>query len=157
MVDVLLAISCLRQVVPSSRRGSRNIEHIGSADGDAELRDLEGSCPRQRVAAGQPSSTLAWAAPQTPPHDLRDTFDRIHRRSGAHQFGPTQDVAEGLWDTLSRAYDVLAFERPTGDDEVFRQLVLARITSRPAALALPDADTPGSIPDLAVIFSQPHN
>jgi hypothetical protein len=32
-----------------------------------------------------------------------------------------------LWDALSRAYDVLGFGRAAGGDEVFRQLVLARI------------------------------
>ena len=32
-----------------------------------------------------------------------------------------------LWDALSRAYDALGFDRATGGDEVFRQLVLARI------------------------------
>ncbi len=32
-----------------------------------------------------------------------------------------------LWDGLSHAYDVLGFARAAGGDEVFRQLVLARI------------------------------
>ena len=32
-----------------------------------------------------------------------------------------------LWDALSHAYDVVGFERAAGGDEVFRQLVLARI------------------------------
>jgi hypothetical protein len=32
-----------------------------------------------------------------------------------------------LWDGLSSAYDALGFTRAAGDDEVFRQLVLARI------------------------------
>jgi hypothetical protein len=32
-----------------------------------------------------------------------------------------------LWDALSRAYDVLGFDEATGGDQVFRQLVLARI------------------------------
>ena len=32
-----------------------------------------------------------------------------------------------LWDVLSRAYDALGFGRAAGGDEVFRQLVLARI------------------------------
>jgi hypothetical protein len=32
-----------------------------------------------------------------------------------------------LWDALSRGYDVLGFDRAAGGDEVFRQLVLARI------------------------------
>jgi hypothetical protein len=32
-----------------------------------------------------------------------------------------------LWDALCRAYDVLGFQAVAGGDEVFRQLVLARI------------------------------
>lgn len=32
-----------------------------------------------------------------------------------------------LWDALSRAYDALGFDAAAGGDEVFRQLVLARI------------------------------
>ena len=32
-----------------------------------------------------------------------------------------------LWDALSRGYDELGFGRVTGGNEVFRQLVLARI------------------------------
>ena len=40
------------QIVHSSRRGSRDIEHIGSAHDDAELELLE-AVARQRLAAGQ--------------------------------------------------------------------------------------------------------
>ena len=32
-----------------------------------------------------------------------------------------------LWDALCQAYDLLGFDQATGGDEVFRQLVLARI------------------------------
>lgn len=32
-----------------------------------------------------------------------------------------------LWDALCRAYDTLGFDAAAGGDEVFRQLVLARI------------------------------
>ncbi len=32
-----------------------------------------------------------------------------------------------LWGALSRAYDALGFDQAAGGDEVFRQLVLARI------------------------------
>jgi hypothetical protein len=39
----------------------------------------------------------------------------------------TASRAAHLWDALSRAYDVLGFDAATGEDEVFRQLVLARI------------------------------
>jgi hypothetical protein len=40
------------QIVHSSRRGSRDIEHIGSAQDDAEL-ELLRAAARQRLAAGQ--------------------------------------------------------------------------------------------------------
>ena len=40
------------QIVYSSRRGSRDIEHIGSAHDDAEL-ELLTAAARQRLAAGQ--------------------------------------------------------------------------------------------------------
>jgi hypothetical protein len=40
------------QIAWSSRRGSRNIEHIGSAHDDAELEALKAAA-RQRLAAGQ--------------------------------------------------------------------------------------------------------
>ena len=39
------------QIVWSFRRGSRNIEHIGSAHDDAELEALKAAA-RQRLAAG---------------------------------------------------------------------------------------------------------
>jgi hypothetical protein len=40
------------QIVHSSHRGSRDIEHIGSAHDDAELEILK-AVARQRLAAGQ--------------------------------------------------------------------------------------------------------
>ena len=40
------------QIVYSSRRGARDIEHIGSAHDDAELAVLKAAA-RQRMAAGQ--------------------------------------------------------------------------------------------------------
>ena len=40
------------QIVWSSRRGSRNIEHIGSAHDESELETLK-SAARQRIADGQ--------------------------------------------------------------------------------------------------------
>ena len=40
------------QIVHSSHRGSRDVEHIGSAHDDAELEILK-AVARQRLAAGQ--------------------------------------------------------------------------------------------------------
>jgi hypothetical protein len=98
------------QIVHSSRRGSRQIEHIGSAHDDAELELLK-AVARQRLAAGQ--GLL----------DLGPGF-------GAGQGGPlpiTSSRMGCLLDALGRGYDVLGFGRAAGGDEVFRDLVLARI------------------------------
>ncbi len=97
------------QVVWSSRRGSRNIEHIGSAHDDAELEALKAAA-RQRLAAGQAELDLGLGGPG-PSGPLEITSTRMGH----------------LWDALSRAYDALGFPQATGHDEVFRQLVLARI------------------------------
>ena len=98
------------QIVYSSRRGSREIEHIGSAHDDAELETLK-AVARQRLAAGQQELDLG----------LDD---------GPVAGGPLEIVSsrmEHLWDALSRAYQALGFAAVAGGDEVFRQLVLARV------------------------------
>jgi len=99
------------QIVYSSRRGSRDIEHVGSAHDDAELEVLKAAA-RQRLAAGQGELPLGPGF------------------AGGGAGGPlpiTASRAGHLWDALSRGYDVLGFGRAAGGDEVFRQLVLARI------------------------------
>src|SRR3954470_4833638 len=55
------------QIVHSSRRGSRDIEHIGSGHGDVEV-ELRKAVARQRLAAGQDELDLG--------------LDRRTRRSG---------------------------------------------------------------------------
>jgi hypothetical protein len=97
------------QIVWSSRRGSRNIEHIGSAHGEAELEALKAAAI-QRLAAGQLELDLGTAGPG-PSGPLEIASSRMGH----------------LLDALSRAYDALGFPQATGGDEVFRQLVLARI------------------------------
>ena len=97
------------QIVWSSRRGSRNIEHIGSAHDDAELEALKASA-RQRLAAGQMELDLGLGGPG-PAAPLEIASSRMNH----------------LWNALCRAYDALGFPQATGSDEVFRQLVLARI------------------------------
>jgi hypothetical protein len=97
------------QIVHSSHRGSRDIEHIGSVHDDAELELLKAAA-RQRLAAGQGELDL----------DL----------DAAALGGPLPVTASRmgcLLDALSRAYDVLGFGAAAGGDEVFRGLVLARI------------------------------
>jgi hypothetical protein len=99
------------QIVHSSRRGARDIEHIGSAHDDVELEALRAAAA-QRLDAGQ------------------GMFDLDLGLDAVAAVGPLEIVASRaghLWDALSRAYDTLGFVESTGGDEVFRQLVLARI------------------------------
>jgi hypothetical protein len=99
------------QIVYSSRRGSRDIEHIGSAHDDAELELLKAAA-YQRMAAGQGELDLGLdGAVQVAGGPLPITASRMGY----------------LCDALSHAYEVLGFGQATDNDEVFRQLVLARI------------------------------
>jgi hypothetical protein len=97
------------QIVWSSRRGSRSIEHIGSAHDEAELAALKAAAA-ERLAGGQAELDLGVAA-----------------RPGSAPLPITASRAAHLWDALCRAYDVLGFDKAVGGDEVFRQLVCARI------------------------------
>jgi hypothetical protein len=97
------------QIVWSSRRGSRNIEHLGSAHDDAGLAALKAAAA-QRLAAGQAELDLG-----------------VVERSASEPLPITSSRSAHLWDALCRAYDVLGFDAAAGADEVFRQLVLARI------------------------------
>jgi hypothetical protein len=100
------------QIVHSSRRGSRDIEHIGSAHDDAELELLKAAA-RQRLVAGQGELDLGLAP-------ARST-------GGGGALPITSSRMQHLWDALGHGYEVLGFERAADGDEVFRQLVLARI------------------------------
>lgn len=97
------------QIVYSLHRGSREIEHLGSATDGAELELLKAAA-RQRLAAvqGELDLGLAVGAAGGP---LPITSSRMGH----------------LHDALSRAYDVVGFGGAAGGDEVFRLLVLARI------------------------------
>jgi hypothetical protein len=97
------------QIVHSSRRGSRDIEHLGSAHDDAELELLKAAA-RQRLAAGQGVLDLGLDA-GAPGGPLPITASRM----GC------------LLDALEHAWRKLGFDQATAGDEVFRQLVLARI------------------------------
>ena len=97
------------QIVWSSRRASRSIEHLGSAHDEAALVALKAAVA-QRLAAGQAELDLGVAG-----------------RAGSEPLPITSTRAAHLWDGLCRAYDVLGFDEATGGDEVFRQLVCARI------------------------------
>ena len=81
------------QIVHSSHRGSRDIEHIGSARDDAELEILK-AVARQRLAAGQGELNLGPGfGGQSPGGPLPITSSRMGH----------------LLDALGRGYDVLGF------------------------------------------------
>jgi Transposase DDE domain len=97
------------QIVYSYHRGSRQIEHLGSAHTAAEVELLKAAA-RQKLAAGQGELDLGLGA-------------------GARG-GPlpiTSSRMGCLLDALAHAYDVLGFTAAAGGDAVFRDLVLARI------------------------------
>ncbi|MEV6695527.1 IS1634 family transposase [Micromonospora sp. NPDC051196] len=98
------------QIVHSSRRGARDIEHIGSAHDEAQLAVLK-SVARQRLAAGQGELDLGLDDSPDAGGPLEITGSRMGH----------------LWDALCCGYNGLGFGEATGGDEVFRQLVLARI------------------------------
>ena len=97
------------QIVYSSRRGSREIEHLGSAHSGAEVELLKAAA-RQRLAAGQGELELGLGV-GAPGGPLPITASRM-----AH-----------LWDGLAYGYRVLGLDRAADGDEVFAELVLARI------------------------------
>ena len=98
------------QIVHSTRRGSRQIEHLGSAHSEQDLEALKVAA-RQRLAQGQGELDLGVDP-------------------GAASDGPLEIAStkmSHLWDALCRAYTALGFEEATAGDVVFRDLVLARI------------------------------
>ena len=102
------------QIVWSSRKGSRKIEHLGSAHDEARIAALKAAAA-QRLAAGQAQLDLGLA-----------------ERSAAEPLPITSTKSALLWDALCAAYARVGFDKAAADDEAFRQLVLARIISRPA-------------------------
>ena len=103
------------QIVHSSRRGSRDIEHIGSAHDDAELELLKVAA-RQRLAAGQGELDLGLEATEP-----------ARRSQGGGPLPITSSRMGHLLDALKHAYRVLGLEEAADRDEVFAQLALARI------------------------------
>ena len=96
------------QIVYPSRRGSREIEHLGSAHDEAGLETLKAAA-RQRLAAGQLELGLGLEP------------------AGGSPLPITSARMGHLLDALEHAYRVLGFENAAGGDEIFRHLVLARI------------------------------
>jgi hypothetical protein len=98
------------QIVWSSRRGSRSIEHLGSAHGEAQLEALKAAAA-QRLAEGQGALDLGLntAGADGDPLEILGS------------------QASHLWAGLCRAYYALGFDAVLNGDEVLRDLVLARI------------------------------
>jgi hypothetical protein len=88
------------QIVYSSRRGSRDIEHIGSAHDDAELEVLK-AVARQRLADGQGELDLGLERAEP-------------ERGGGGPLPITSSRAGHLLDALRHVYQVLGFEQATG-------------------------------------------
>ena len=84
------------QIVYSSRRDSRSIEHLGSAHDGGALK----AAARQRLAAGQGELDLGPPAGASPGGPLELASSRMGH----------------LWDALCRAYYVLGFGRATRGD-----------------------------------------
>ena len=109
------------QIVYSSRKGARSIEHIGSAHDDAEpaaLKEVAG----QRLNAGQLSLDLPGlsgtdVAGEGPPAP-----------AGAGGVAPITSNRMGvLLEALEAAWKAVGLDGLDGVDEVFRQLVIARL------------------------------
>jgi DDE family transposase len=96
------------QVVWSSRRGSREIEHLGSAHDEAELEALKAAA-QQRIAVGQLELGLGLEP------------------AGGGPLPITSSRMGHLLDALEHAFEVLGLQDAAGGDEVFWHLVLARI------------------------------
>jgi hypothetical protein len=99
----------------SSRRRSRDIEPIGSAH-DGAGAELLKAAARQRLYAGQGELDLGL-----------EVTEPARKGAGGGPLPITASRMGHLIDALSRAYDALGFGRAADGDEVFRDLVLARI------------------------------
>jgi hypothetical protein len=98
------------QIVWRKRAGKRDIEHVGSAHGEAEPVALKAAA-WQRVNRGQDGFDLSAVSGPAP---------------SAAQFKIVASRSARLWQALERAYDTLGFDRAVGDS-VFKSLVLARV------------------------------
>jgi len=103
------------QIVHSSQRGSRDIEYIGSAHDDVELELLK-AVARQRLAAGQGELDLGL-----------EPTEPARKGAGGGPLPITASRMDCLLDALEHAWRVLGFDQAAGGDEVFRDLVVARI------------------------------
>ena len=115
------------QIVHGTRRGVRRVEHVGSAHDESGAGGAQEPRRAQRLASLYPQLDLELDL------DRGDTDDDTPAAVAGPAVvgsGPLPIVssrAAAMWDGLAAAYDALGFEQASGRDEVFRQLVLARI------------------------------
>lgn len=102
------------QIVHSEKRGSKNLTHIGSAHTPEDLALLRAKA--QRLVDGDQMSL-----------DLG--VDTTPAGTGTQQapVPVTSEKAGHLIDTIQHAYRKLSFDEATDGDEVFRNLVIARL------------------------------
>jgi len=111
------------QIVHGTRRGARRMEHVGSAHDEQELEALR-TAAVQRLASLYPQLDLDLAGVE----DVAGSG--VSAAASVVEPGALPIVssrAGPLWDGLCAAYDALGFTAAGDGDEVFRQLVLARI------------------------------
>nr|WP_300144410.1 hypothetical protein [Propionicimonas sp.] len=122
------------QIIWSKKRGHAEVEHIGSAHDEAEL-ELLTAVARQRIHAGQDELDLGL------PVGDQSSVEILGTRMGR------------LLDAIGAVYRQLGFDTVAGADEVFEQLVTARIieptSKQDAARVLEEAGVaPVSYPTL---------
>lgn len=103
------------QIVWSSRRGDRDIEHVGSAHSDAEVALLKSAAYRRIAGGGQPELDLGLTDASVTGAETPSGVTITGMRMGP------------LIQALTSIYTWLGFDEATGSDEVFYQQVIARL------------------------------
>ena len=88
------------QIVWSTRKGSRRIEHLGSAHDEARVAVLKAAAA-QRLAAGQTQLDLG-----------------LEERSAAEPLPITSSKSALLWEALCVAYAQVGFDKAAGSDDL---------------------------------------
>lgn len=90
------------QIVWSTRKGARKIDHLGSAHDDAGIAALKAAAA-QRLAVGQAQLDLG-----------------LEERSAAEPLPITSSKSALLWEALCAVYTQVGFDKAAGGDEAFR-------------------------------------
>lgn len=114
------------QVVWSNKRGKKDMDHIGSAHTPEDLEVLK-TVARQRMTAGQ------------------DELDLGDGRPRGRALTIQSSRSEHLWEALSVGYRAVGLEQTCPGDEVFKQLVLARLIE-PTSKLDPDRSSSAGAP-----------